>query len=184
MKREDIKKSFPDATDEQINGLLDINSTDIGKAKGDYDAMKAELETAKGTIAGLEKNKGDVAALQKTIDDYKAADAKREKEQQAAALRADHEARFGKVLGDRKFAHQYIHDGVFADFEKALSNEANKGKGDAEIFDSLTKDDKGVKPGLFASQNPGGKMYGMGGVPDSNQGYLQNKYKNNPFYEG
>lgn len=149
MKREDIKKAFPEATEEQINGLLDINSADIGKAKVDLTATQQELTTARQTIADLEKNKADVDKLQKTIDDYRAADEKREKDQQAAALRADHEARFGKVLGDRKFAHQYIHDGVFADFEKALSDEANKGKGDAEIFDSLTKDDKGVKPDLF-----------------------------------
>ena len=184
MKREDITSVFPNATEEQISGLLNINSRDIGKAKGDYDTVKTELETARGTIADLEKNKGDVAALQKTIDDYKAADEKREKEQQAAALRADHEARFGKVLGNRKFAHQYIHDGVFADFEKALSEDANKGKGDVEIFDGLTKDEKGVKPGLFASQNPGGNMSGMGGVPGGEQSYLSSKYQNNPFFQG
>lgn len=34
MKREDIKKFFPDATEEQLKGLLDINTADIGKAKG------------------------------------------------------------------------------------------------------------------------------------------------------
>lgn len=184
MKREDIKKTFPDATDEQISALLNINSADIGKAKGDFDTMKTELDTARNTIADLEKHKGDVAKLQKTIDDYKAADAQREKDQQAAEARAGRESRFNKVLGERQFAHEYIRDGVFAEFEKALADEANTGKGDIEIFDSITKDEKGVKPGLFKSQNPGGKMSGMGGVPSGDQGYLAGKYKNNPFFEG
>ena len=58
MKREDITSVFPNATEEQISGLLNINSRDIGKAKGDYDTVKTELETARGTIADLEKNKG------------------------------------------------------------------------------------------------------------------------------
>lgn len=32
MTREDIKKAFPEATDDQIKGLLDIHTADIGKA--------------------------------------------------------------------------------------------------------------------------------------------------------
>lgn len=46
MKREDIKKYFPDATEEQLKGLLDINSADIGK--GDYD--NAPMESFYRTI--------------------------------------------------------------------------------------------------------------------------------------
>ena len=184
MTREDIKKAFPDATEEQISGILDINSGDITKAKGSLADVQKDLTTARNTIKELEKNQTDTKALQKTIDDYKAADEKRKKDQEAADLRADHEARFGKVLGDRKFAHQYIHDGVFADFEKALGDEANKGKGDVEIFDSLTKDEKGVKPGLFENQTGGRTLPGMGNVPGGDGGYLQHKYQNNPFFEG
>ena len=33
MTREQVKKLFPEATEEQINALLDANSADIGKAK-------------------------------------------------------------------------------------------------------------------------------------------------------
>ena len=44
MKREDIKKFFPDATEEQLKGLLDINTADIGRAKGDLETVRAELE--------------------------------------------------------------------------------------------------------------------------------------------
>ena len=33
MTREDIKKQFPDATDEQISALLDINGNDLTAAK-------------------------------------------------------------------------------------------------------------------------------------------------------
>lgn len=186
MTRDDIKKQFPEATDAQISALLDINSRDIGKHKTAAETAAADLKKANDTIADLEKNAKDATALQKTIDDYKAAEEKRKADEQAAAARAEHENRFNQVLGDREFAHEYIRQGVFSDFEKALADEKNKGKGDADIFDALTKDDKGVEPGLFKVQTPGGggNMPGMGSVPSGDQAYLQAKYKNNPFFEG
>lgn len=184
MTRDDIKKVFTEATDEQISSLLNINSADIGKAKGNYSQVQQELTEAKETISSLEKNKANADELQKTIDAYKAADQKREEKAKADAVTADHTERFNKVLGDRKFAHEYIRQGVFHDFEKALADEANKGKGDAELFDSITKDEKGVKPGLFEPKAQGLRMHGMGGVPNGNEGYMQEKYKNNPFYQG
>ncbi len=166
MTREDIKKTFEGATDEQINALLNINTSDIGKAKKDAGDLEAKLKTAQDDLAAekikvgdLEKAKGDTAALQKVIDDYKAADAKRESDAKVAAARADVEARFGKALGERAFAHDYIKTGVLNDFEKALSDEVNKGKGDVEIFEALTKD----KEGIFASQNPYKPNMGGGG---------------------
>ena len=65
MKREDIKKHFPEATDEQINALLDINSTDIGKVKKERDTYKSELETVQGKLK--EFDGVDAAALQEKI---------------------------------------------------------------------------------------------------------------------
>lgn len=181
MTREDIRKIFEGATDDQIKALLDINTSDIGKAKKDYSDLETKLKTAQddlktvqGTIAELEKSKDDVAALQKTIEDYKAAEAQRIEAEKAAAARAEIENRFNKVLGERKFAHDYIKAGVLNDFEKALADEANKGKGDAEIFDALTKD----KQGIFASQNPANvNMGGMGsGAPGDDDGLSDAEY--------
>lgn len=84
--------------------------------------------------------------------------------------RADraHAEMVGRVhacLGDRKFAHKYVEDGVISDFAKALADEANQGKTDAEIFDSITRDDKGILPGIFQGMvsGSGGAVPGMGG---------------------
>lgn len=188
MTRDDIKKTFPDATDEQINALLDINSRDIGKHKTAADTAAADLKKAKDTIAELDKNKQDTAALQKTIDDYKAADDKRKADEKAAQERADRMGRFDKAHGeaskDRKWLNDYTKNGIFAEFEKALSDDANKGKSDVQIYNSLVNDDKGVKPGLFEAQVSGGGMRGMGGDPGSAQSFIANKYKGNPFVNG
>lgn len=187
MTREDIKKQFPEATDAQISALLDINSKDIGKHKTAAETAQGELKTAKDTIADLEKNAKDAAALQKTIDDYKAADEKRQADAKAAAERSERLSRFEKAHGeaakDRKWLNDFTRDGIFAQFEKALSEDANKGKSDVQIYNSLVNDEKGVKPGLFEAQVSGG-MSGMGGNPSGDAAWLQQKYKGNPFFEG
>lgn len=187
MTREDIKKHFPDATDEQISDLLDINSRDIGKHKTAAETAQGELKTAKETIANLEKNQGDVAALQKTIADYKAADEKRQAEAKAAAEHAERLGRFDKAHAeaskDRKWLNDFTRDGIFAQFEKALADSANTGKSDVQIYNSLINDEKGVKPGLFEAQ-VNGNMSGMGNNPSGDAAWLQQKYKNNPFFEG
>ena len=187
MTREDIKKHFPEATEEQISGLLDINSKDIGKHKTAAETAAADLKKANETIQELEKNAKDAIALQKTIDDYKAADEKRQADAKAAAERAERLSRFEKAHGeaskDRKWLNDYTHDGIFAQFEKALSDDANKGKSDVQIYNSLVNDEKGVKPGLFEAQ-VNGSMGGMGGNPSGDAAWLQQKYKGNPFFEG
>ena len=187
MTRDDIKKHFPEATDEQINALLDINSADIGKHKTAADTASADLKKARDTIADMEKNAKDAAALQKTIDEYKAADEKRQAETKAAAEKAERFGRFEKAHGesskDRKWLNDFTRDGIFAQFEKALSDDANKGKSDVQIYNALINDEKGIKPGLFEAQVSGG-MSGMGGAPGGDASWLQNKYKGNPFFEG
>lgn len=167
MKREDIIAQFKDATDEQVKALLDLNSADITKAldkrKGETEKLQTDLATANAaltearqTIATLEAGKGDAAKLQTELDRYKAAEAERQAAETAAQLRAVVEARFDAAVGDRKFLHEFVRKGVLDEFEKALAATENRGKGDKEIFEALTKD-----KGFFASQNPPANMGGI-----------------------
>ena len=58
MKREDVSKIFENATQEQINELLDLASADIGNAKkkleAERDNLSAQLQTAKDALKGFE----------------------------------------------------------------------------------------------------------------------------------
>lgn len=169
MKREDIAKIFEGATDEQISKLLDINSADIGKAKGaatklqeDLEAANEALAKANDTIKALESNKGDLEAVQKELADYKAAEEQRVAEAKKAAERTEILARMDAAMGERKFIHERMRDIVADDFAKAITDKANVGKADKEIFDSVTKDQ-----GFFASQNPpAGNMGVVGNVTE------------------
>ena len=124
---------------------------------------QSDLKTAQDTITELEKAKGNAAELQKQIDQYKQADAERQEAERKAIAHAELVGRFDKAVGERKFSHEYVRSGVLADFEKAVADAANKGKGDTEIFDALTKD----KEGIFQSMNPPALMRGAGGLTDA-----------------
>ena len=130
----------------------------------DYEQNKTELVAARKSLKDLESASGNAAELQKQIDAYKAADEQRTKDAQAANERRAVEQRFATVRGTVEFLDPVIESAVLTAFVAAVADEANKGKGDAAIFEALTKD----KP-FFKSQNPpgpGDKMKAPGAVED------------------
>lgn len=174
MKREDIASIFEGATNEQISKVLDLNSADIGKAKGDSAKVKEDLEAANAalakaneTIKALEANKGDLEAVQKELESYKVAEEQRNAEAKKAAERAGILERMDAVIGDRKFIHDRMRDIVADEFAKAIGDKANVGKADKEIFEAVTKDH-----GYFASQNPPAGNMGMVGNITENAAHM------------
>ena len=168
MTREEVKSILPDVTDDQLASLMDLHGADIERTKGaagadaaKLTALQNELDEAKTTIGTLEAAKADADKLQAEIDRYKQAEAQRQEAEKAAQAHAALESRFNAVVGERKFVHDFVRQGVLNEFEKALADKANEGKGDAAIFDGLTRDKD-----YFASMNPEGKpdMGGIGGV--------------------
>lgn len=151
MKREDIKKFFPDATEEQLKGLLDINTADIGKAKGEFEAVKTDLEKANGTLKEYETTIADLKKSAEGNEDFKKkfedleqriADEKAEAEKKAKeeAEEAEYSNRFKTVVGEQKWRDALTEKAVYAEFKTALQDETNKGKGDKDILAALTQD--------------------------------------------
>ena len=151
MKREDIKKFFPDATEEQLKGLLDINTTDIGRAKGELESVRADLEKANGTLKEYETTIADLKKSAEGNEDFKKkfedleqriADEKAEAEKKAKeeAEEAEYSNRFKTVVGEQKWRDALTEKAVYAEFKTALQDEANKGKGDKDILAALTQD--------------------------------------------
>ena len=173
MKREDIKKYFPDATEEQLKGLLDINTADIGKAKGDFDKVKADLDKANGTIKEYETTISDLKKsaegnedfkkkfedLEQKIAEERAAAEKKAKEE---AEEADFSNRFKTVVGEQKWRDELTEKAVYSEFKTALKDEANKGKGDKDILEALTKDKN-----YWKNPNQPANMTGMGNNVDT-----------------
>ena len=82
MKRADITSLFPDATDEQIKALMDINGADINNAKRNVDELQKQLTTANATIeelqagvSGYEEAQNKAKLLEAELTELKTANA-------------------------------------------------------------------------------------------------------------
>ena len=165
MTRENLKKIIEGITDEQISAVLDINTTDIGRAKKDYDDLTKRVGTLEGKKKDLEGTITDLKNNAKDGEDYKKLYEKlkddiEEKERNAQKDREDKDltAAIEAVFGDREFSSDYVRKGIIADMKTEIAKPDNKGKGYAEIFEGLTKD----KEGIFKNPNPPANMPGMG----------------------
>lgn len=82
MKRTDITALFPDATDEQIQKIMDLNGSDINKAKEGTEALRGQLGSVQAELEQLKAkpsaDSAKLAAVQQELDDLKAANALRD----------------------------------------------------------------------------------------------------------
>jgi hypothetical protein len=174
MKREEIKAIFPDATDEQLSKILDINGADVEKVKAKvtaletdikdkkdaFDKLNTEFESLKSNNAGAEEYKSKYEALV-------AENAAKEKQAEADRILAEKNEniknRFSTVLGEKKFNHEAIKAEYLKKFTEALDLKENQGRSDAEIFHELTKDDGAAFAGVTTVRLAGGTPRGTSG---------------------
>ena len=167
MKREEVKAVFPEATDEQLKAIMDLNGADVERAKGKVAALDAELkeknealnalstefEALKESNATAAEYKVKFEALQKeTAEKAKQAEAERVAKEKAERIAG----RFATVVGDKKFSHDAIKESYLRKFTEALDNKDNEGKSDADILHELTKDDAAAFVGVTAVKLEGG----------------------------
>lgn len=77
MTREDVKKIFPDATDDQITSFLNQSNSDVAKEKAKNQKLKEDAEKAKALETELEELK------QQNMTDAEKAELERQKEKAA-----------------------------------------------------------------------------------------------------
>lgn len=174
MKREEIKAIFPEATDEQLKSVMDLNGADVEKAKSkataleaelkekkaDFDKLNTELDALKTANASGEDWKAKFEALQaENVAKEKQAEADRILAEKSAAI----EKRFADCVGEKKFSHDAIRASYLKKFGDAIESEEYRGKGDAEIFHALSKDDATAFTGVTAVRLQGGRPIGTGG---------------------
>ena len=101
MTREDVKKIFPDATDEQITSFLNQSNSDVAKEKAKAQKMKEDAEKAKALEEELEELKkqnmseSEKAELERQKE--KAANEKRISDLESALKAAQKDALTGKI---------------------------------------------------------------------------------------
>lgn len=163
MKREEIKAIFPDASDEQLEKVMILNNKEVERGKKleselkevkeQLDTVNKEFETLKSTNAGAEEYKTKYEAL---VADNEAKAKQAEADRILAEKNTDIEKRFTACVGDKTFTHEAIKAAYLKKFAEAIESEEYKGKGDADIFHALTKDDATAFTGVTAVRLNGG----------------------------
>ena len=121
--------------------------SEVEKLKSKNDELTAQLADKDNSIKDLnEKIKGydgkdtDIKALQEKVTEYEQKEKERLENEKKQKEETELKTRFDSLLGENKWKHSDIETGRFMAFKEALNNVDNKGKGDKEIFEAITKD--------------------------------------------
>ena len=177
MTREDVKKIFPDATDEQITSFLNQSNSDVAKEKAKAQKVKEQAEKADALEKELEELKkqnmseSEKAELERQKE--KAENEKRISDLESALKAAQKDALTGKITSI--FASAGMKGDAYAGAIKAFSNmDAEDALKEAQSFvDGISEVNKSTldtakaaweKEALENTPNPGGGK--SGGEPE------------------
>lgn len=173
MKREEIKAIFPEATDEQLSKILDINGSDVEKVKAKVTALEADIKEKNEAFDKLNTEFEALKSSGADAEEYKtkyealvAENAAKAKQAEADRILAEKNEnisnRFSAVLGEKKFSHDAIKAEYLKKFTDALELKENQGRSDADIFHELTKDDAAAFTGVTTVRLAGGRQTASG----------------------
>lgn len=177
MTREDVKKIFPDATDEQITSFLNQSNSDVAKEKAKAQKVKEQAEKADALEKELEElkqqNMTDAEKAELERQKEKAANEKRISDLESALATSQREALTGKITSI--FASAGMKGDAYSGAIKAFSNmDAEDALKEAQTFvDGISEEKKSTldtakaaweKEALEKTPNPGGGK--SGGEPE------------------
>lgn len=175
MTREDVKKIFPEATDEQITAFLNQSNSDVAREKAKAQKLKEDAEKVEALEKELEELKqqnmteAEKAELERQKE--KAANEKRISDLESALATSQREALVGKITSI--FANAGMKGDAYAGAIKAFSNmNADDALKEAQTFvDGISAENKATldtakaaweKEALENTPNPGGGNGGRG----------------------
>lgn len=177
MTREDVKRIFPDATDDQITSFLNQSNSDVAKEKAKAQKAKEQADKAEALEKELEELKkqnmteAEKAELERQKE--KAANEKKISDLESALATSQKEALTGKITSI--FANAGMKGDAYAGAIKAFSNmNAEDALKEAQTFvDGISVENKNAldtakaaweKEALENTPNPGGGK--SGGEPE------------------
>lgn len=91
MKREDVRRIFPDATDEQVNNILNGIRDELNPLKSDLKAAQGERDAAQSALAEAQQQgttlQEQLAAAQAQLDEHMTDEERIAKREEAAAAK-------------------------------------------------------------------------------------------------
>lgn len=178
MTREDVKRIFPDATDDQITSFLNQSNSDVAKEKAKAQKVKEQADKAEALEKELEdlkqQNMTEAEKAELERQKEKAANEKRISDLESALATSQKEALTGKITSI--FANAGMKGDAYAGAIKAFSNmNAEDALKEAQTFvDGISVENKNAldtakaaweKEALEKTPNPGGGK--SGGEPEN-----------------
>lgn len=161
MTREDVKKLFPDATEEQLTSLLNQNNSEVAKEKSKAEKFRSELESLKESAGNAEELQKKIEEIQqsKMTDAEKFEDALKKANQKIADLEKAAAIRDSRATVAEKFkvtaeqAKQIVKDDGNIDYDilGTIISEKETAAANAKEQEIANK-----------STNPGGSSAGNG----------------------
>ena len=142
MKREDVKSVVPGITEEQLQQLMDMHSSDIGTHKQSIDTLKAERDAARSQLADANKKLEGYDPEWKS----KAEQAQLQAQQQVDMLKTQYAAASAAA------AIRFTSDGARKSFLADLHAKKLPLQDDGTLlgFDDFVKSYRKADPGAFA----------------------------------
>lgn len=169
--------------EEKKDGLRQKHSKSY-KAVAEFDkkvnALTEQLSTANSTITDLKSKTDNVDALNQRIKDYEKAEKDRKDAEDKAKKTQQLKTRFDALKGDRTYLNEGTESWMFSEFQKAVADQNNASKSDSEIYENITKDKNIFTPKNERFKNPSA---GNSHHQTSDEAYLAEYYKNNPFFK-
>ena len=150
MKREEIKAIIPDATDEQLKAIMDLNGADVEKVKSKVTSLEDEIKNKKADIDKFTTEIEELKSTNASADDWKAKfealqseNLAKEKQAEADRILAEKteaiNKRFDAVVGDKKFSHDAVRESYLKKFGEAIELDANKYLNGNANFSAMAK---------------------------------------------
>lgn len=145
MKRQELEALGLEK--EVIDGVMKIHGADIEAKKLELETLKTQIEDKSKTIEELteaskklDSTSEEVKTLQAKLDEYQTNETKRKEETEQAQKESEMKQRFDALLGENKWFDDDIAKGRYNAFKDEINKPENQGKGDADLFEVVTKD--------------------------------------------
>ena len=136
---EDISDSLRKSVYENYKTIAEHDKT-VKKLTGELATATDTVKDLTEQVNGLQGDSEEIGTLRQKVTDYETAEQQRAKDTEAAEKQAAMKRRFEPLSGDRKFLNEATAGWMLSEFEKAVADEQNAGKSDAEIYEAITKD--------------------------------------------
>ena len=138
----EAQKVFMENFNKEYKTIADYTKqTDkISNLNAEINSKNGLIEELNTQIKSLNDDSGKLKDLESKIQAFESSEKERLENEERIKIENSLRERFDNITKDKQFKHEFVKSGAYEIFKKALQDESNKSKGDAQIYADLEKD--------------------------------------------